>query len=392
MNESEEVLPDWLFRLINNLGVYLIALALGYFALRTIKKYPEPEPGSGNVSDRVIRFFFYGRPQELSSEDPDLAVKKNGNHKPTETLLNTALRLLFCVTGLLGSFLTWGLLQERIMTTEYETGRFESANFTVFCSRSFGWLIAFMVVNFSSEAPLRAPFYKFSFTSFSNVMSSYCQLEALKYLSFPTQVLGKSSKLIPVMIMGKILSNKKYPWYEYMVAVFVLIGVGTFMIAEKENKDSEKTTSAAGLILLIGYLGFDSFTSQWQGKLFKEYKMSSYQMMLGVNSFSASFTLLSLFQSGEFFTSIDFVTHNLDCMRDIVMFSAAGATGSMFIFYTIKTFGPLVFTMIMVTRQLIAIILSCIFYGHSIGPMGVFGAIIVFSSIGFRIYKKNTDK
>ncbi len=34
----------------------------------------------------------------------------------------------------------------------------------------------------------RAPLYKYSYCSFSNIISSWCQYEALKFISFPTQV------------------------------------------------------------------------------------------------------------------------------------------------------------------------------------------------------------
>jgi len=318
----------------------------------------------------------------------------SGTGKEEETFSQTAMKLGFCVVGLLTSFLMWGLMQERVMTTEYAGGRFQSSNFMVFCSRSFGFFMAFCVTRYTIQAPLKAPFYMYSFTSFSNVMSSWCQLESLKYLSFPTQVLGKSSKLIPVMIMGKILSKKVYQWYEYGVAVTILAGVALFVLAEKADKaaSDEKVTTLAGLFIMVGYLTFDSFTSQWQGRLFKEFGMSSYQMMLGVNFFSSSFTLVSLLQDGGLFGSLDFVSENPDCMRDIALFSICGATGSMFIFYTIKTFGPLVFTMIMVTRQLVAIVLSCIFYGHTIQASGMLGAAIVFSAIGYKIWRQQSDK
>ena len=37
-----------------------------------------------------------------------------------------------------------------------------------------------------------APLYKFSFSSISNIVSSVSQYEALKYVSFPTQVVAQS--------------------------------------------------------------------------------------------------------------------------------------------------------------------------------------------------------
>ena len=57
------------------------------------------------------------------------------------------------------------------------------------------------------------------------------------------------------------------------------------------------TTTFSGLICLMGYMSFDSFTSNWQSEVFK-YKMSSMEMMFGVNVFSCLFTSWSLIQQG----------------------------------------------------------------------------------------------
>lgn len=261
--DSEGAVPGWLFRMVNNLGVYFLFFAVGYLTLQRVRSRPAPDPSDQSLFSVIKRFLFFGPGAEELPTDEQAA---DGEPVPKEepTFTQTALKLVFCVVGLLSSFLSWGLLQERIMTTEYTTGRFQSSNFMVFCSRSFGLIVAIAVVNLTNQPRLKAPFYQYSFTSLSNVMSSWCQLEALKYLSFPTQVLGKSSKMIPVMIMGKVISKKTYPYYEYGVAVVILFGVAMFILSENSEKadSSEQETTAAGLFLLIGYLTFDSFTSQ----------------------------------------------------------------------------------------------------------------------------------
>lgn len=53
---------------------------------------------------------------------------------------------------------------------------------------------------------------------------------------------------------------------------------------------------------------FDSFTSNWQGALFKKFSMSSIQMMCGVNFFSTLFTITSLTIQGGLSDSFDFAT------------------------------------------------------------------------------------
>lgn len=91
-------------------------------------------------------------------------------------------------------------------------------------------------------------------------MSSWCQYEALKYVSFPHQVLAKASKTIPVMIMGKIISKTKYEFYEYVTAVILSVGMLFFML-DSGNDRATSTVTFCGVILLCSYIAFDSFTS-----------------------------------------------------------------------------------------------------------------------------------
>ena len=113
--------------------------------------------------------------------------------------------------------------------------------------------------------------------------------------------------------------------------------------------------------------------------------------MLGVNFFSAACTCLSLSLSGELFSALSFVSKHPTCLFHVTMLSICGATGQLFIFYTIKRFGPLVFTMIMTTRQLVSIILSCFIYSHTINKEGYIGAAIVFAALGYRIKRRHDD-
>ena len=76
--------------------------------------------------------------------------------------------------------------------------------------------------------------YEYSFPSISNMLSSWCQYEALKYVSFPAATLFKSFKLAPVMAMGKMLGNKAYPQYDYIVALVIGSGITMFMSGSED--------------------------------------------------------------------------------------------------------------------------------------------------------------
>ena len=117
--------------------------------------------------------------------------------EPPDSFAKDAGRLALCTLGIQVSYLMWGLMQERIMTRPYGSGElFSSSKFIVFANRFLALLVAYAGVRLSrqrhgpSSIEHSAPLYKFSFSSVSNIVSSVSQYEALKYVSFPTQVLA----------------------------------------------------------------------------------------------------------------------------------------------------------------------------------------------------------
>jgi len=80
----------------------------------------------------------------------------------------------------------------------------------VFVNRVLAFVAAVIIINCTEQPKHKPPLFKYSFTSMSNIMSSWFQYEALKYVSFPTQVLAKASKVIPVMLMGKVVQKQTY--------------------------------------------------------------------------------------------------------------------------------------------------------------------------------------
>lgn len=141
---------------------------------------------------------------------------------------------IMCFVGLQFSFVLWGLMQERIIKYGYskkdlnetEFSRFKNSQFLVLANRLAGFLLACLILAvFSDQREIKtircglitirldsikkltafknfAPLFICSFSSLSNVLSSWCQYESLKYVSFTSQLLAKSSKSVFVMITG----------------------------------------------------------------------------------------------------------------------------------------------------------------------------------------------
>src|SRR5436305_2224049 len=64
---------------------------------------------------------------------------------------------------------------------------------------------------------------------------------ALQHVNYPTQVIGKSCKPIPVMVMGVLLGKKSYSLAKYFFVLMIVVGVGVFMFKDQSKSASEST-------------------------------------------------------------------------------------------------------------------------------------------------------
>jgi len=130
----------------------------------------------------------------------DMATNSIGSAaklRTSRSLGRKCLLIAFCSFGLLTSFLLWGLCQERIMAVRYESENdrnapsehFTNTLFLEFMNRILALVFAAVILLVWRQPVHSAPMYKYSYNALSNVMSSWCQYEALKYISFPVQVL-----------------------------------------------------------------------------------------------------------------------------------------------------------------------------------------------------------
>ncbi|KAK9139684.1 hypothetical protein Scep_009365 [Stephania cephalantha] len=294
----------------------------------------------------------------------------------------------FAVLGIMTTLVIYGVLQEKIMRVPYGKNKeyFRYSLFLVFCNRIMTSAVSACTLLASKKAidPV-APIYKYCLISISNILTTTCQYEALKYVSFPVQTLAKCAKMIPVMVWGTVIMQKKYRGQDYLFALLVTVGCSLFILypaagdISPYNKGRENTVW--GVSLMIGYLGFDGFTSTFQDKLFKGYDMEIHNQIFYTTLCSCILSLSGLVLQGHLLLAVDFVFRHHDCFFDIALLSSVATASQFFISYTIRTFGALTFATIMTTRQLVSIMLSCVWFAHPLSWEQWMGSVIVFGSL-----------
>lgn len=305
---------------------------------------------------------------------------------------------LSCVLALTGSLMIYGILQERIMTVPFgpEKRRFKHSLFLVLCNRLVACFIAVISVwaTGGSMEPV-APIHNYGLISVANVVSSACQYEALKYVSFPVQVLAKCTKMIPVMIWQSVIVRKTYSIREYLEAVVVALGCAIFLLTGDVTSSVVPGAVSTGAVYFMGggilllYLAVDGFTSTWQDWLFTGYQMDIANQVLYTTMCSIVLSTTGLIASGKLNAAVEFVTAYPEVWWEIVGISLASAAVQFLVTHTIKEYGALIFATVMTTRQWFSILLSCILFAHPLSAGQWVGTVMVFGALYRRFYEKH---
>jgi adenosine 3'-phospho 5'-phosphosulfate transporter B2 len=370
-----------------------------------------PQPIRGFISELIRLFISDTYSTTLTDSNGKEVVPSSSSSSSSDFTRRRFFKLIFSFFGLQISYLLWGLLQERIMTRTYADEKFSNSQFLVFVNRFLAAIIAYaslrMFFPMKKLTPTGPPLFQYGIISYANCMSTWFQYESLLYISFPVQVIAKSVKTIPVMIVGKFVSGKTYPFRQYILMFIMAMGIALFLFGYQESgtlkltskRAKQNITTLNGVILLICYLVstkfirknifnilffcqvFDAFTSNYQKHVFDHYSISFLNMMFFVNLISTILTLTSLIFNGTLFECLLFMKRHRTFAMHVFATSICSSIGQLFIFSTIEEFGPVIFTIIMTMRQAFSILLSCIFYGHQLSWFSIVGIHIAFLAI-----------
>ncbi|KIJ04549.1 hypothetical protein PAXINDRAFT_164814 [Paxillus involutus ATCC 200175] len=382
------------------------------------------------------------------------------------------IRLGLCVTGVYAMFLLWAIAQERLSVPfqsidGQSTDKFKSALFIGTCQSFLSSLSALcyiymrrksgsslssllglnlptssMTTNGSSKAngssntkvfvnghaqsskPQQPSSMDASFHR-KRLLLGYIQCStfitlaapfgfaALSYITYPTMVLGKSCKLVPVMLMNVLLYRRKFAPHKYLVVALVTTGISVFMFFgnEKPSKASSngnaesQSSQLIGIAYLLINLILDGVVNSTQDEIFSKYKVSGQQMMFWINAFCTALSTAlgtlplpyipvlhpSSGAQSEFVSALAFIKSHPSIIGPLVQFSLTGALGQLFIFETLQHFGSLTLVTITLTRKMFTMILSVVVYNHKLTLGQWLGAAIVFAGISTEAFVKRKD-
>lgn len=231
------------------------------------------------------------------------------------------LPLAIKTVSLIAIYATYGVLQERIIKGHYSSNvkstvpdseplndTFTSAPFLVLCNRlvSFATGIVLAQIEWAkgnySQLPTNAstsrrphtvcgiisellsrvrpssPFISYAIVAGLNNAATLSQYTSLSHLSFTTSTLGKSAKMVPVLILGHMWYGKRYKSRQWIGAAIVILGIWSYLISllsidqNKKKAEIAEKSNLIGVGCLLAYLFFDGLTGTMQERVFGQAK------------------------------------------------------------------------------------------------------------------------
>jgi UDP-galactose transporter B1 len=305
------------------------------------------------------------------------------------------LRFALCVIGIYACFLTCGVIQERISTKPYGDAQ-SSKKFKHFIVLNLiqsliATFIAFIYLKISDkslnmkENP-RSLYFRYAQVAFFHCIGSSFGYASLKHIDYPIIILGKTCKLVPVLLMNVLVYRRKFDWHKYLYVALVTAGVSMFILYHEVSlsKKVATTSSAWGLFSLGMNLTIDGLTNATQDQIFTKYKhlVGGQHMMFYMNSLSSILSSLYLILypfNDELQQAFLFFQQHPAVIRDVLLFGLCGAIGQCFIFYTLQRYGSLHLVTVTVTRKLFTMLLSVFWFNHTLNLGQWVGVGLVFT-------------
>ncbi|KAL8439784.1 hypothetical protein Efla_006698 [Eimeria flavescens] len=358
------------------------------------------EPGSP-PSGKAVESPFSQRGEQ---EHENYRHHHHHHHHSKGTWYNDCLFLGSILSGIYLFFLMFGYYQEKIYSTrDPESGeRFSFSCFLVLMACISNALFSCMLILLQHRrraldiiiAISGHSLKEISLISLSYAGSMLCTNYALTHVNYPTQILVKSAKMVPVLVGGVVFFGKRYPWQDYLSVIVVTSSLAVFQLCKSEAKagaGSVQENSLLGLLLLSGSLLCDGLTGPRQDRLLaREKHFSSLLMMFITNAFAilwiGAATLVA-----EGLQPIRFLMKQPDAGGYLFAFAVCGSLGQLFIYQSLKHFGSLYTSLFTTIRKAASTLFSVYAFGHQLNEKQWAAFAAMFSVILLQSYvtKKN---
>ena len=300
--------------------------------------------------------------------------------------LSPLVQFFILAVGMFFFYVTHAYFQEKVFTTPgFHFGFFVSF-FDFFI---FAVLAGLQLLLIEGRIPRNAPLSNFFAISVALALSIGCGFASLEYLNYPTKVLFKSGKIIPTMLMGRLLFKRLYKPLEYIAAVMLCAGLAAFTLGQASVSPAFHVVGVA--LISVSALS-ESAVGNLQENVLLNHKCILLEIVFWSNLFSASVVFVYLVVSGELISGAEFVMNTPGVLYTILAECFVGYVGVFFYLGVVQRFGVAVCIGVSALRKVATICISFLAFPKPFTMMYVYGTILVLTAIFLTAYVKNKNK
>eukprot|EP00761_Pharyngomonas_kirbyi_P001993 gb/GECH01001997.1/.p1 GENE.gb/GECH01001997.1/~~gb/GECH01001997.1/.p1 ORF type:complete len:380 (+),score=46.96 gb/GECH01001997.1/:1-1140(+) len=322
--------------------------------------------------------------------------KTKKRHEPPN--ITHLIQYSFCVYVF---YILYGYLHESLMKDKFYDRvsgnyvRWGNQWFLVFLQSILNFTVGFIAIstNLAEGKPTIQKNSKYLLTALSYIGSMVASNYALNYINFPTQVLAKSCKMIPVIICEYAFRGRRYSFRKYVCVAVMTIGIAVFManresgnVLEEEHRPAFTVGLGLGLVLLA--LFFDGMTATTEEGIMEHDKPTALELMMHINLYAAILLFIVLVPAGTLKKPLRLCLDNPRLLYYILSGSLASGIGQVFIFRIVHEFGTLACSTVTTTRKFFSIVFSVICFGHPLNMWNWLGVTCVFVGLGIDLIQR----
>jgi len=287
--------------------------------------------------------------------------------------------------GVFFFYLLYGYYQELIFSLPGFTGYGWYLTLIQFGYYSIFGKIEMLIRQEERKVPLRT----YTLLALTTVATMGFSNASLGYLNYPTQVIFKCCKLIPVLIGGILIQGKRYGLMDFTAAAFMCLGLIFFTLADSKMSPSFDMT---GVFMISLALVADAVIGNVQEKTIKQYNASNSEVVL----FSYSIGFVYLFFLVAVFTDIASAINYCSYYPKhtygyAFIFSLTGYLGIQIVLSLVRQFGAFLAVTVTTFRKSLSIVLSFIFFSKPFTFHYVYSGFLVLIGIYLSLYSKNKN-
>ncbi|KAM7494198.1 hypothetical protein LguiB_028807 [Lonicera macranthoides] len=292
-------------------------------------------------------------------------------------------QFLICSSGFFFGYLVNGICEEYV----YNRLKFSYGWYFTFV-QGFVYLVLIYLQGFTTKQMVN-PWKTYVKLSAVLMGSHGLTKGSLAFLNYPAQLMFKSTKVLPVMVMGAFIPGlrRKYPAHEYLSAVLLVVGLILFTLADAHTSPN---FSVIGVVMVTGALVMDSFLGNLQEAIFTMNPETTQMEMLFCSTVvGLPFLIPPMILTGELFTAWNSCSQHPYVYGVLVFEAMATFVGQVSVLSLIAIFGAATTAMVTTARKAVTLLLSYLIFTKPLTEQHGSGLLLIAMGIVLKLLPEN---